>query len=284
MGAMPAPGPNTRWVADSRNASLVAAFKNNEVFIQGRPAAPPGVGGMGSHTTAWVVEEGWVKKRLAQFGKDALVEKLQGDALAELSGDLMTKLAHQLPADQLAAGQLGMIFDAAVDVLAATEPAEAVTAYLSFRNLLPYATVDAGNRGGQAERTGATSDVVFDRKSLKAAIVQKLGEFDSGRIGDTIETLRAAAAALQKDYDATAEPADVDMTDPDAEPPELTWKSNSVVKKAITDAIGALKTEADRLEKAKTLKTDPKVNVQSTIYSTREAEHNRVYKYVNGTT
>src|SRR5262249_55028934 len=93
LGATPAPGPKTRWSSDSRTASLVAAFRGVTLSIQGRPAAPPGVGGMGSHTTAWVTEVGWVSKRLADVGKDQIVKTLQSDAMAELNGDLMTKLA-----------------------------------------------------------------------------------------------------------------------------------------------------------------------------------------------
>jgi hypothetical protein len=281
LGGTPAPGPKSRWVVDSRTASLVAAFKGETLFIQGRPAAPPGVGGMGSHTTAWVTEVGWVRKRLAEVGKDKIVGTLQAHAMAELNGDLMTKLAQHLPADQLAAGQLGIIFDAALDVMAATEPAGAVTAYLSFRNLLPYATVDAGNRGGQAERAGADKATLFDGKSLRAAITQKIGEFGKGQLDDTVKTLLAAAASLEKDYAASAEPADVDMTDPDAEPPQLTWKSFPPVKEAIATTIDALRKEAARLRGASVKDTDPEAGISKTIYATRSAEHDRVYDYAN---
>jgi hypothetical protein len=288
LGAAPTPGPNTRWVGDSRIASLVATFKGDTLSIQGRPATPPGVGGMGSHTTAWVTEVNWVLKRVAKAAsKNEIVAELQKEAMADLNGDLMTKLAHHLPAEQLAAGQLGIIFDAALDVMAATEPADAITAYLSFRNLLPYATVDAGDRGGHGERANAAKGIVFDDKSLQAAIVQKLGELGPGRLAGTITTLRAAADSLEQDYAASAEPEDVvmvdsdaedaDKVDSDAEQPPLTWKSNAEVRKAITNTIEALRSEATRLEPA----TEPKAGVQATIYKTRKAEHDEVYAYGN---
>jgi hypothetical protein len=298
LGAAPTPGPNTRWVGDSRIASLVATFNGDTLSIQGRPATPPAVGGMGSHTTAWVTEVNWMLKRVSKIAsKNEIVAELQKEAMADLNGDLMTKLAHHLPAAQVAAGQLGIIFDAALDVMAATEPADAITAYLSFRNLLPYATVDAGDRGGHGERANAAKGIVFDGKSLQAAIVQKLGELGPGRLTGTINTLRAAAASLEQDYAASAEPEDADKVDSvaedavmvdsdaedadkvdsDAEQPPLTWKSNAEMGKAITNTIKALRDEADRLERA----TDPKADVQATIYKTRKAEHDEVYAYGN---
>jgi hypothetical protein len=285
LGATPTPGPKSRWVADSRTASLVASFKGETLSVQGRPAAPPGVGGMGSHTTAWVTEVGWVRKRLAEAGMDGIAATLKAAATKELNGHLMTKLAQHLPADQLAAGQLDMIFDAALDVMAATEPADAITAYLSFRNLLPYATVDAGDRGGHAERVGAAKATVFDGESLRAAIEQKLLELDKDRLDDTIKALRAAADSLAKDYAALAEPEpepeDVDMTDSAAEPPPLTWKSVPDVGNAIDATVKALRDEVTRLEQAAKESTDPAAGVEATIYETRETEHNLVYASAN---
>jgi hypothetical protein len=277
LGATPTPGPKTRWVADSRNSSLVAAFKDGNLSIQGRPPTPPGVGGMGSHTTAWVVEKNWMLKKVAEVGKDEIVETLQDAAKAELNDHLMTKLAHLLPAEQLAAGQLGIIFDAALDVMAATEPTEAITAFLSFRNLLPYATVDAGDRGGKGERARAAKDIVFDDKSLQAAIEQKLGELSDDRLGDTIKTLRGVADLLRKDYDALAESDDVEMTDSTDEAAPQTWQSVPEVAKAVTATIDALLDEADRLEKARGGKADAMAGVWDTIYATRKTEHDRVY-------
>ncbi len=277
VGATPTPAPDALWVGDSRNASLVSAFSGEQLSIQGRPAAPPGVEGMGSHSTAWVVETDWVQRKLKEVQKKGIVSSLQGAALEELNGPLMTKLAHILPAEQLAGGQLGIIFDAALDVLAATEPADAVTAYLSFRNLLPYATVDAGIRAGHAERTGAKSSVVFDSTSLNAAITQKLGELAPDRLKTTIDTLAQAAESLQTDYAATADPTTSDSTSTDL--PELTWKSNDKVKTAIEATIKALTDEVVRLRTAQTTKSDATKGVGEQIFSTRKTEHDQVYAY-----
>jgi tRNA G37 N-methylase Trm5 len=55
------------------------------------------------------------------------------------------------------------------------------------------------------------------------------------------------------------------------------------VKKAITAAIEALKGEADRLTEAKGKGVVATMDVQKTIFNTRKAEHDRVFKYVNTT-
>jgi hypothetical protein len=299
MGDAPKPGEDTRWVADSRTASLVTSFRDENMSIQGRPAAPPGVGGMGSHTTAWVTEQSWMQKRKNAVTKAGLPVSLKTEAFHDLQGQLMTRLAALLPADQLEGGQLGMIFDAALDVAESTDPADSVTAFLSFRNLLPYATVDAGNRGGNAERIGSDKRTLFDGKSLRAAINQKLGEL-SGEAGstprrtrfdDTVDRLRATAKGLEDTLNAVPDPpapappaiGDVVMTDaaPEAaaDPPEATWKTHPEIAQAIKDTVAALRAEADRMEQARTDKADPAASVGSTINDTRWTEHEKVYDY-----
>ena len=52
------------------------------------------------------------------------------------------ELDYLLPADQLASGRLQGIFDAAVATLRGHRRELACAHYLTFRNLLPYATVD----------------------------------------------------------------------------------------------------------------------------------------------
>ncbi|MFD5383601.1 hypothetical protein ACFWMG_01250 [Streptomyces sp. NPDC127074] len=132
---------------------------------------------MGSHTTAWVVE--WLAADAlasgAEGGVPGVLAALQGQAVRDLKGQVMT-LDWLLPTEQLLAGQLQNVFDTALDLFDATDVPAAATAYLTFRNLLPYATVDAGDRGGHGESMNASKEDLFDRKSLQTAAGLKSDE------------------------------------------------------------------------------------------------------------
>ncbi|RBQ15087.1 hypothetical protein DP939_37435 [Spongiactinospora rosea] len=169
----PKVGDGSGWAASAGTGNLVITFSGKDLVIQGRAAAPDGVEGHGSHTTAWMTEVDAVHGMLATAGKAGIAAELGTQTTKALNGEPMTKLAALLPADQLNAGQLPAIFDAATSVLAAGSPEESIKAYLTFRNLLPYATVDAGDRGGHGERRGAKATTLFDAESLQAAIEQK---------------------------------------------------------------------------------------------------------------
>ncbi|MFI0419163.1 hypothetical protein [Spongiactinospora sp. 9N601] len=231
------------WAADSATGDLVVAFSGKELVVQGRAAAPRGVGGHGSHTTAWMCEVDAVRRMLTVSGKERIAARLGTETTKALDGDLMKKLAALLPAEQLEGGQLPAVFDAAASVLAAGSPEESIKAYLGFRNLLPYATVDAGSRDGHGERRGAKAKALFDEESLQAAIDQKRLEFEDSRRGATIAAMREAAHALTT----------------------LLPRWTGPVRRAATTTAAALTEPIDTAALA------------DTIMSVRRAEHRRIY-------
>jgi hypothetical protein len=286
FGATPEIGESTRWVADAKTEGLVVSFSGNTIRIQGRAPAPYGVGGMGSHSTAWVTEVGVVEKALGRVGKAGLAKELQRLAKADLEGDLLD-LDWLLAGDQLNGGQLNSIFDNAAAVLNATEPEEAVRAYLCFRNVLPYATVDAGNRGGSGERKNATQDKVLDETSLKHAAEQKQGEFDDDRVQATINAMTKAADALKDalkddvaDHDAaTAKAKKATDAGLDAPPdPPQNWASATEIKTAVEASIERMKSQAEVLQEIKDAGRRVDYDVAATVLGIRRAEHAMVYE------
>ncbi|MEY9873172.1 hypothetical protein ABH931_002654 [Streptacidiphilus sp. MAP12-33] len=173
FAASPVPRPVLNgWAAHRATEALVVAYNATPgagepvLEVNGRAPAPRGVAGMGSHTTAWLVEVAATDAMAAvpngalQGFRDAVVKDLRSDVM---------RLDCVLPVDQLRGGQIRLVFDTAARVLDATSIREAAAQYLRFRNLLPYATVDAGDRGGHGEDLTRPSNVLFDLASLRHA-------------------------------------------------------------------------------------------------------------------
>ncbi|MCM3925305.1 hypothetical protein ND748_27005 [Frankia sp. AiPs1] len=261
------------WAAQAANASLVVVYNPAvapRVTCNGRADAPAGVAGMGCHTTAWVLEVEAVRRLLATAATPA-------DALRTLAADVRTThagtnaagtvlaLDRYLPAGQLAAGQLVSVFDEATAVLtAATLPAPAdadvataIEAYLSWRNLLPFATVDEGDRGGHAERADADARTLFDGEALGLAAQTARQPLATREIRQTtVEALTLAADLLQAGLDDTAWP---DLVDP---------------VKAATTRLRARATEL-------TTKAAAATNPADVIVTARWAEHRETYQRVH---
>ncbi|MBO0801703.1 MAG: hypothetical protein J2P25_01310 [Nocardiopsaceae bacterium] len=190
--------------------SLTAQSGEQWLRVDGRADAPAGVAGMGSHTTAWVVETLALQRLLAGAASNiAALKAIRGAVIADLGREVMT-LDQFLPADQLEGGQPMAVLEAAAEVIAATDPgvkdpgdtgvAVAARSYLQFRNLLPFATVDAGSRGGHGERKDGTLKDTYDRGSLDeaAALVTAslTNKLESGRLA---EALTAMGNQLQEE-------------------------------------------------------------------------------------
>lgn len=171
------------WAKDAANTTLVVTCSwpggRGSTTINGRPDAPPGLGGgMGAHTTAETLEVEAVKALVTRStAAQQVVDTLRARVRRALGSDVM-KLDDTLPPYQLAAGQLGALFNAARDVLTSAEPADAIVAYLNFRNMLPYATVAAsdtsGHGEGAAKKRGAGAadaiEVLYDQKAIDEAV------------------------------------------------------------------------------------------------------------------
>lgn len=194
----PVVAQRNEWVQSAATTELAVAYPDGgPLQITGRAPAPAGVEGMGSHTTAWVVERVATDALVSGARSTAgAVTALQDHVVRDLAGPVMA-LDWLLPTEQLVAGQLQNIFDTALEVFAATEVPAAVTAYLCFRNLLPYATVDAGDRGGHGESMTASKEKLFDRASLRNAADLKTEELMAeDRRGKAARALTRVAGRL----------------------------------------------------------------------------------------
>jgi hypothetical protein len=166
----PAVASTNGWVEYSATEAMTVTYRRGgPLLVDGRPAAPAGVAGMGSHTTAWVVET-LAADALVSGARDeqGALRALRDQVASDLAGKVIT-LDRLLPAAQLAAGQMNVLFEAAYQVYQAKTVEDAAASYLRFRNLLPYATVDAGTRTGTGERMSGSADETFDLGSLRAA-------------------------------------------------------------------------------------------------------------------
>ncbi|SFO19132.1 hypothetical protein K8Z49_32190 [Actinomadura madurae] len=230
FGGDPKPAKTNRWAQSSKAPDLVASFsEDGELTITGRAPAPLGVEGMGSHTTMWAAELvalQWIVASAAPE-EQTRIQAIKGRVKDDLKGEVL-ELDYLLPADQLRSGQLHAIFGAAVRTLEAQRIESAAENYLRFRNLLPYATVDAGDRGGHGERKTRAVEKGFDRESLLQAVAQKADEYSQERVESTIDALKKAAAALEKE-------------------PGLGWTSTKEVFDAVVLSIGRLEKEAEAL-------------------------------------
>ena len=257
LGSAPKPARSNGWVAESATEDLVVTHpEGGPLRVVGRAPAPAGVEGMGSHSTAWVVE------RLAADAlvsgvreKPAKIAALRAEVQRDLAGEVMG-LDWLLPTEQLEAGQLDNIFDSALAVFEAADLESAAVAYLTFRNVLPFATVDAGDRGGHGESINASKEKLFDRASLEDAARLKADElFDNDR-------RQAASRALVKVARRLAtrgNPA---------------WGLHDAIRSAKAACESRLMLEAAKLAGG----VPDRKDVVARIVDTRDAEHEKVYK------
>ncbi|WP_326639949.1 hypothetical protein OG884_34805 [Streptosporangium sp. NBC_01755] len=286
---------DARWIAEAGGGGLLVAIRNGKLEFGGRPDAPVGIAGMGSHTTSWVTECAAVEQWFKEKGEAGIGDHLRKQVIKDLKGELMTDLAPLLPNDQLSADQLTDIFEAARAALEAEAPEDTIEAYLSFRNLLPYATVDAGNRDGQGERATASKGVNFDEESLEAAMALKQDELDNP--GTAIAVLQAAATSLRNVAPDLAGPAAPKWQKDFLEAVDTTIAGldhivrrlkNSVPQKAPaappTDPTGKTKkkekekTKAEMKKERLARKANDEPPSVDDILQMRDAEHNAVWK------
>jgi hypothetical protein len=195
--------PGGSWAENARNEPLLAAYDESKgtFDISGRPRAPKGVQGMGSHTTAWLVEEDALNGLVAGAANPAEAHgRIREAVKRDLKSGVM-ELDALLPGHQLEAGQLIDLFEAADNVMQTDDINKAAQYYLQFRNLLPFATVNEGDRGGHGESRSATLEESFDTDALtQAAESQKDVLKDNGQRGALINSLRGAVDSLQNTY------------------------------------------------------------------------------------
>ncbi|MBL1118439.1 hypothetical protein JK364_39660 [Streptomyces sp. 110] len=254
----PQPARTNGWVAVAATTELAVTFPTGgPLRTTGRAPTPAGVAGMGLHTTAWVVERLAADALAsgAEGGVRGVPAALRGQAVRDLKGQVMT-LDWLLPTEQLLAGQLRNVFDTALDLFDATDVPAAATAYLTFRNLLPYATVDAGDRGGHGESMNASKEDLFDRKSLQTAAGLKSDELMD------VRRRPAAARALAKVARRLRTQANPD------------WALQADVRDAVAASIVRL-TDAS-VELSGGVPDGPALAVL--IEEVRSAEHDKAYK------
>ncbi|MFI6317014.1 hypothetical protein ACIBG8_05825 [Nonomuraea sp. NPDC050556] len=231
--ALPGTGHSNAWVGVDTGDPLVVTFQPPQAMvINGRAPAPGGVAGMGCHTTAWIIQSTAVKRLLVHAADEpSALDILQQAVTADLASEVM-KLDALLPLAQIEAGQLDALFDAAAATMAATSAGEGATAYLTFRNLLPYATVDAGDRGGHGETLQATLRETFDDDALDQTIGLHVADLAS-RKDVYVKRLRTAAAALRKQIKDGNED----------------WTAYGVVRQAVLDSAKRLAATAVKIDK-----------------------------------
>ena len=252
---VPGTGAGNDWARHRAPEALVVTYTPSltdpVLTVNGRAPAPRGVAGMGSHTTAWVVEVA-ATDTLAAVGTDVLAN-FRASVTADLRSGVM-RLDCLLPLDQLRGGQLRLLFNTATKVLEATQVNKAAALYLRFRNLLPYATVDAGDRGGHGEDLTQSSIVCFDTGSLRQAAELHANtlsvEADRAEVAKGLDTLSRSLVSR----------------------PDAGWGTHDV----ICDAVVACSRRLNAQSRA--LMTGPPTNVVPTILGTRWAEHERTYR------
>lgn len=263
-----AAGEADAWIIDAGNSGLVVTWNAvaGKMDVNGRAAAPEGVAGMGSHTTAWVLECLALNAIIGDARLPAdILTNLREAVLEDLDGPIL-ELDELLPAAQLEGDQLISLFQKATDVLnatAQTDPGVMARSFLEFRNLLPFATVDEGSRGGHAEDAQATMDALFDKGSLKDAagnIVDALK--DATRAKEIAVALEAAAKGLRAETKNTGNKWPDDVTHAaEASVRRLARRSRTLGKSIMDKALD--EADADRIGKR--------------IYDTRWAEHQQVF-------
>jgi hypothetical protein len=257
MPALPATDRIKEWVADDTHDPLVVVFEPGKpLVVNGRPPAPAGVSGMGCHTTAWVIQSNAVRKLLqvARSDEEALTT-LEQAVGRDLTSAVM-RLDRLLPLAQLEGGQLHMLFQAAYDTLSVPTPSEAATAYLTFRNLLPFATVDPGDRGGHGESLTASEAETFDGKALNAQISLSLDERRRGW-----EALCRRLTAVATELEAALLVEDEDS-----------WNTDDTIMEAVRESVTRLRGQA------KLLRAGTEGDVGKEILDARSKEHTVLYR------
>ncbi|MBG0831376.1 hypothetical protein HS041_26885 [Planomonospora sp. ID67723] len=256
MPKLPAVDQPKGWVTDDTCDPLVVTFTAGKgADVNGRPPAPAGVAGMGCHTTAWVIQSTAVKKLLRGKATDEDgLDGLEAAVESDLASDLV-KLDRYLPLAQLEGGQLKAMFQAAFDTLTDATTGESAASYLTFRNLLPFATVDAGDRGGHGESLEAGMEQTFDAKALGTTLELLTEERRRAR--------RQIAARLRTVADELEEELTCEGTD--------RWRADYRITAAVEDSVDRLREEADLLT------AQPAGDVTPLIKKVREAEHRRLY-------
>jgi hypothetical protein len=275
------------WVVDAGAEPLVVtcdptAANGSKFTVNGRADAPAGVEGMGSHSTAWVLE----CQALNALANDLTDETQIREAVYQATVDDLSlpvvDLDQFLPADQLEGGQVVDMFEAAAAVLRAGTAAESGRAFLWFRNLLPFATVDAGNRAGRGEDASGSKENLYDRRSLSDAadlVARELkNDHDRARLAEALKTAATQVGAAAKREES--EDDDEDEGDP-------VWPGE--VKTAAKRAIKRLNARSGKLGKwtcianpttGKTIADDAEA-VVAAIKGTRWEEHERTWKLVH---
>lgn len=253
--ALPDTGRSNAWVGVDTGDPLVVTFQAGlPLVINGRAPAPGGVAGMGCHTTAWVIQSTAVKRLLFTARDEAeALDSLQAAITKDLASEVM-KLDALLPLAQIQAGQLEALFDAAADTMDAASAGEGATAYLTFRNLLPYATVDAGDRGGHGESLQASLAETFDDDALDQTLDLHAADLHS-RKEAYVKGLRVAAAALRKQIKDGNEH----------------WTAYDVVRRAVLESAKRLQAMAGKIDK------DTAGDVGAAVRAGRQAEHKILY-------
>ncbi|MEV4393766.1 hypothetical protein [Nonomuraea sp. NPDC049607] len=253
----------TTWASEAADTNLVVDFDSSlkeSLVINGRAPAPPGVAGMGCHTTAWAIETQHANHLVsdATTGPQA-VRALKEAVRKDLQSRIM-ELAALLPVEQIEGRQLASMFDEAAAVLNASDAPTAAMAYLSFRNLMPFATVNEGDRGGHAEKKDGGVDITFDRTAMKLAADHKQEEL--------VKNAKSVADKLLAERDLLA--ADLDR-----------WEDDDTLSTAVETVRTQLKEQADFLKRAKSgeLATYAK-EARTKVFDTRLIEHKRVWKEV----
>jgi hypothetical protein len=260
---------DNEWVADAGTSPLVVTWDaaTTTMTVNGRAPAPQGVAGMGCHTTAWILECQALNALIRRGRKADPPAKLAAAVLVDLAQEV-AKLDELLPADQLEGGQLTELYQAAADVVAAKAPEQAGRSFLEFRNLMPFATVDEGDRGGHQERADASVDQLFDKKALNQCaetITSTLEDVDATK------RLSVALATVADQLDAEAKKKDTD-----AWPPKVKTAARRSIKrlrqraKLLTEQLDDGQLDADAA------RTDA-----TAITNVRWDEHRRVYKLVH---
>ncbi|MET7338572.1 hypothetical protein [Nonomuraea sp. NPDC005650] len=256
MPRLPAVDQVKGWVSDDTGDPLVVTFVDRQgADINGRPPAPAGVAGMGCHTTAWVIQSTAVKKLLErrannEDGLAVLEEAIEADLASEL-----IKLDRYLPLAQLEGGQLGAMFQAAFDTITDATAGESAASYLTFRNLLPFATVDAGDRGGHGESLNATEPQTFDAKAL----------------GTTLELLREERTQTPKQIAKRLRAVADELEDELTLEGDTHWSADHRITAAVEDSVDRLREEADLLMAGQV------ADATALIKQTRQNEHHRLY-------
>ncbi len=265
-------GRNVAWVVNAGNPGLVVTWNpdKSKMEVNGRAAAPEGVAGMGSHTTAWVVECDALNAIIAgALSDDDRVAKLRAAVEEDLQGSVI-RLVELLPADQLEGSQLRDLFQAAADVLTAANHEDAARSYLEFRNLLPFATVDEGDRGGHAEGSDTSLKGRFDADALAVA---------TENVADALKDVkRVEALAVVMEAAASQLKAEAMKTDP-KDKKKKRWPL--VVREA---AQASAKRLASRSAKLAQQAADDEIDAEAAdkaakrIYDVRWKEHTLVYE------